>query len=267
MICEQVRQQLAEYLAERLETEEREAVAAHLASCADCHAEAADLGEVWSAMESLPAGAPEAAGRKRFLEVLEAYQAGQAAGPVHATPQRAWGWAPRAAVAASLLIMGALGGWRLTPARTGGGEASDVAQLRGQVENLRRLVTLSMLQEQSASARLRGVGYTYQMLQPDREVRQALLYAVDRDSNVNVRLSAVDALEKSGGDPAVRQALADAITQQDSPLVQVALIDLLVEWRDAQAGPALRALARNPQANETARQRAAWGLEKLEGSN
>jgi hypothetical protein len=266
MTCEQVRQQLAEYLAERLGTDEREAVAAHLASCAGCHAEAAELGEVWSAMESLPAGAPEAAGRKRFLEVLEAYQAGQAAGPAHATPQRAWGWAPRAAVAASLLIIGALGGRYLTLARTAGGEAGEVAQWRGQVENLRRLVTLALLQEQSPSSRLRGVTYTYQMQQPDREVRQALVYAVDRDSNVNVRLSAVDALEKSGGDPAVRQALADAITQQDSPLVQVALIDLLVEWRDASAAPALRALAQDAQANQAARQRAAWGLEELEGS-
>ena len=100
MTCEQLRQQLAEYLAERLDADEREEVVAHLASCAGCRAEAAELGEVWRGMENLPEGAPGAAARKRFVEVLRAYQAGQAAGPVHAMPQRAWGWAPRAAVAA-----------------------------------------------------------------------------------------------------------------------------------------------------------------------
>jgi hypothetical protein len=265
MTCEQLRQQLAEYLAERLDADEREAAAAHLASCAGCRAEAAELGEVWRGMESLPEGAPGAGARKRFVEVLRAYQAGQAAGPVHTMPRRAWGWAPRAAVAASLLVMGALGGRYLTPPRTAG-EAGDVAQLRGQVESLRQLVTLALLEEQSPSARLRGVTYAYQMRQPDREVRQALLYAVNRDSNVNVRLSAVDALGKLAGDPTVRQALAEAIPAQDSPLVQVALIDVLVDLRETNAAPALRALAQNAQANEAARQRAAWGLEKLEAS-
>ena len=256
MTCEAVRRQLAEYLAERLEADQREALEAHLVDCADCRAEAAELGQVWSGMESHPE-APGAAARKRFLEVLRAYQAGQAA------PKHAWGWAPRAALAASLLLVGALGGRCLTPR----GEAADMAQLRGQVENLRQLVSLALLQEQSPSARLRGVTYTYQMQQPDREVRQALLHAVNRDPNVNVRLSAVDALGKIAADPAVRRALADAIPGQDSPLVQVALIDLLVDLRDARAAPALRALADDAQANQEARQRAAWGLERLEVSH
>ena len=264
MTCEEVRQQLAEYLAERLEADEREAVAAHLAGCADCRAEAAELGEVWRAMESAPA--PGAAARKRFGEVLRAYRAGQAASRAERfrpAPKAVWGWAQRAALAASLLIMGGLAGRYLAPRD----EATGTAQLRGQVENLRQLVTLALLQEQSPSSRLRGVTYTYQMQQPGGEVRQALLYAVTRDSNVNVRLSAVDALGKLAGNPAVRQALADAIPEQDSPLVQVALIDLLVDLRDAEAIPVLRAVARDAQANEAARQRAAWGLEELEGAH
>ena len=45
-----------------------------------------------------------------------------------------------------------------------------MAQLRGQVESLRQLVALSMLQEQSPSARLRGVTYSYQIAQPDPQV-------------------------------------------------------------------------------------------------
>ena len=48
---------------------------------------------------------------------------------------------------------------------------------------------------------MRGVTYSIQMAQPDSQVEQALLYAVNHDPNVNVRLSAVDALEKYAGDP------------------------------------------------------------------
>ena len=69
-----------------------------------------------------------------------------------------------------------------------------MAQLRGQVENLRQMVALSMLQQQSPSARMRGVTYSEKIAQPDPQVLDALLQAVNHDSNVNVRLSAVDAL-------------------------------------------------------------------------
>ena len=45
-----------------------------------------------------------------------------------------------------------------------------------------------MMQDQSPSARMRGVTYSEQMAQPDPQVQQALLHAVNHDSNVNVRL-------------------------------------------------------------------------------
>ena len=115
--------------------------------------------------------------------------------------------------------------------------------MRGQVESLRQLVALSLLQEQSPSARLRGVNYSYQMTQPDREVQQALLHAVNHDTNVNVRLSAVDALAKFASNPEVRRALVDSLPVQDSPLVQIALIDLLVQLNARDAAPAMQKLA------------------------
>jgi HEAT repeat protein len=146
------------------------------------------------------------------------------------------------------------------------GPSPDVAQLQGQVESLRQLVTLSLLQEQSPSSRLRGVTYSYQMARPDAQVEQALLYAVNHDSNVNVRLSAVDALEKYATNAQIRRALADAVPVQDSPLVQIALVDLLVQLNDKQAAPALRKLARDAQADNQVRQHAAWAIQRMEVS-
>src|ERR1035437_2116202 len=146
------------------------------------------------------------------------------------------------------------------------GPSPDVAQLTGQVEALRQLVTLSLLQEQSPSSRLRGVTYSYQMARPDAQVEQALLYAVNHDSNVNVRLSAVDALEKYTASPRIRRALADAVPVQDSPLVQIALMDLLVQLNDKEAAPALRQLAQDAQADNQVRQYAAWAIQRMEVS-
>jgi hypothetical protein len=53
---------------------------------------------------------------------------------------------------------------------------------------------------------------------------------------------------------------------QDSPLVEIALIDVLVEANDKAAAPALRHLAEDAQADDAVRQRAAAGVRKLEVS-
>jgi len=265
MTCERIRQQIPECLAGRLEAGARERVIDHLETCAACRADMAELGAVWRGLEAMAEAEPSQAMRARFVEMLAAYQEGyeeaqrrQAyAGPAAVRGWRMW----QMAAAAALLLAGlGLGRYALAPRNAANPE---IAQLEGQVENLRQLVTLSLLQEQSPSSRLRGVTYSYQISQPDEQVEQALLHAVSHDSNVNVRLSAVDALRKYTASVDVRRALADAIPVQESPLVQIALIDLLVEVNDRDAAGALGKLARDNSADEAVRQRAAAGLARL----
>jgi len=281
MICERCREQIPECLAGKLDKAAREKVIEHMETCSGCRAELAELGVVWRALEALavPAVEPQPAMRDRFLEVLHAYEAGLQAGktaqlaarelrkPRPADGPKPWYaslWPTQPvwqfAMAAVLLLAGGLGGkWAATPR----GENPELAQLKGQVEGLRQLVALSMLQDQSASSRLRGVTYSIQMAQPDSQVLQSLLYALNNDESVNVRLSTVDALEKYASDPQVRRALIDSVPQQESPLVQVALMDLLVQLNDKDSLPELRKLAVDPQADIMVRQHAASAMQKL----
>jgi hypothetical protein len=280
MICERVREQIADVLAGRLDAAAREKFIDHLETCPACRAEVADLGVVWRGLEAMPEPEPSPQMRARFVESLRAYEEGfheaqrkqtyAASKPVRSSwwaalwPARpAWG----AVFAAAMLVVGAVGGrWLLSPRAADQPQNTELSQLRGQVESLRQLVALSLLQEQSPSSRLRGVTYSYQMSQPDREVTQALLHAVNHDSNVNVRLSAVDALAKFATDPNVRQALIDSLPMQDSPMVQISLIDLLVQLTARDAAPAFEKLAQNASANDSVRQRAAAAFEKLGGT-
>jgi hypothetical protein len=135
--------------------------------------------------------------------------------------------------------------------------------LQDQVESLHQLVALSLMQQQSPASRIQGVSYAYQIAQPDDQVQQALLYAAGHDSNVNVRLAAVDALDRYAADPNVRRALAATLAAQDSPLAQVALIDLAVKSNDRDCGSVLRRLASRPEADEAVRERARWAIGKL----
>jgi hypothetical protein len=259
MICERVKEQLAEYLSGSMEGAAREKFIGHLEQCAKCRNEVEELGALWRGLEFLPSPQPGTAMRGRFNEMLEAYRFGME----QSRPRAVFAWWQLAA-ACGLLMLGGLAGRVVF---SGGGNPAttniaDLKQLQTEVQSMRQLVTLSLLQQQSASARLRGVNYSYQMETPDPQVADALLFAVNHDSNVNVRLSAVDALRKFVRVPEISKSLVEALPTQDSPLVQIALIDMLVEASDGSVIPALRKLQSTP-VNEAVRQRAEWGLHKL----
>jgi hypothetical protein len=273
MICDRIKELIPECLAGRLDAQAREKVIDHLDACSSCRADFAEMGVVWRGLESMPELEPSENMRVRFLETLKAYEEGYQEAQrrqVYTAPAKSWwaGWLParpawQMAFSAALVLAGLLGGrYLLGPQQPSGNP--EMAQLRGQVESLRQLITLSMLQQDSPSARLRGVTYSYQIAKPDNQVEQALLQAMNHDSNVAVRLSAVDALAKFGNSMDVRRALVDSLAVQDSPLVQVALIDLLVQLKEKEAVAALRTLSKDAQADETVRQRAADGAQKLE---
>lgn len=262
MICERLKEKMPEYLSGTLDELSREKFLFHLESCVNCRREVEELGAIWRGLEFLPAQQPNPAMRTRFLEVLGAYQFGLEQGRSR-KPARSWLtglWPSRpiwqAACAAGLVAAGIAAGHFGRP-------NTEVTQLKGEVESMRQLVTLSLLQQQSPSARMRGITYSYQVERPDSQVENALLFTVNHDSNVNVRLSAIDALQKYARVPEISQGLIDSISTQDSPLVQIALIDMLVQMNDGAVAPTLQKLASDQGANEAVRQRAAWGLRKL----
>ena len=270
MNCERVREQIPKLLAGRLDKAARENLVEHLETCANCRTEVAELNAVWRALESIKVAEAEPGMKARFMEVLEAYKAGAGQVVEMPKPKARGGWfggmhpAWQAGMAAALLIGGVFVG-REAARPPGNTPGPEVAQLKGEIESLRQLVALSMLQQQSPSARLRGVSYSEAIAQPDEQVEQALLYAVNHDSNVNVRLSAVDALQKFAGSPAVVTAMVQAIPVQDSPLVQIALIDMLVQINAKTEAPALVKLSMDGQVDDVVRQRAVWAVEKLTG--
>ena len=229
---------------------------AHLASCDACRNEVSRIGAFWQSLDLLPVEEPSGQVRERFYEMLGAYRQGLAS----AEPRKAFHWWQMAA-AAALLVVGLGIGY---VARGNGQPPAEVSQLREEVASMRQLVALSLMQQQSASERLRGVSWAYQAEPSDREILGALVSAVNHDTNVNVRLAAVDALRRFAASPETRRAVVDALPSQTTPLVQVALIDLLVDFKERDATGVLKRLAANGEVNDGVRQQAEWALEKLQ---
>jgi hypothetical protein len=137
-----------------------------------------------------------------------------------------WGYLlPRLAVLATTLVIGFAGGYFLQrPAESGG----EVAQLNRQVGELKEMMMLSLLEKESASERLRAVGLTNDMAKASDKVTRALLETLNHDPNENVRLAALEALTPYVRESSIRMELIRSIANQDSPVVQVSLAELMV---------------------------------------
>jgi uncharacterized protein (UPF0147 family) len=99
--------------------------------------------------------------------------------------------------------------------------------LRDEVGDMKEMMMLSMLEKESPTERLKAVSLTEDMNQASRKVTTALLQTLNNDDNVNVRLAALDALRQYAQQGEVREALIRSIAKQDSPLVQVAMAELM----------------------------------------
>jgi HEAT repeat protein len=141
----------------------------------------------------------------------------------------------------------------------------EMAELRKELRDTRQLAVLSMFQSQSASERLQGVSYSTRSDRPDPEVLAALMHTLRYDSSVDVRLAALDALRRYNTQPAVRDGMVESLAKQNSPMVQIALIDQLVEMKERKAADSIKRLEQDPKLNPAVRERARWGLRQLQG--
>lgn len=214
--------------AERLE--------AHLTTCLQCRAEVEATAAIWQRMGVDEEDVPHERLRARFHAGLAAHEAAA----THRTSAHAQRWprqtAFQVAWAASLLLAGVLIGQHWPSAIH-----AEVAALRTEV----RTVGLALLDHQSASERLLGVQWSRRAA-PSPAIVEALLERVRYDSNLSVRLAAVDALRTQADATQVSAGLAAALERPEPPLLQVALADALLATGDGAAIDAVRAvLARN----------------------
>jgi len=86
--------------------------------------------------------------------------------------------------------------------------------------------------DQSASQRMNGVTVAYKLEKADDEIVNVLVKTMNEDTNTNVRLAALEALGKFQTEPTVRKALIASLSTQKDPMVQIALIQLLVKMKE-----------------------------------
>jgi len=241
MKCEQYENLFTDYINKQLTPADKLAFEQHLAGCPACAEELKAIQQVWTAMGELTVPEPSANMTARFDAMLANYKASvshEASVWDKLKEQwlQLWQLQPRWPMAYNLAVMAIVlagGFWFLK----GGKSADDTKMqaLASEVHDLKQTMMLSLLENPSASERIRGVSYTGEIKHADKEVIDALLATLNNDPNVNVRLSTLDALSGLANYPEVREGLVRSITQQDSPLMQSAIADVMLKLQEKKA--------------------------------
>jgi hypothetical protein len=281
MTCTQVREQLPALLDDRLATAAVRDLRAHLAACPDCERELATLSQTLRALDAMPVPSPTPRLRARVYAAIAAEEHALRSAPAPIAP------APRSArplwfrwiqplAAAALLALGFILGQRQIPspvaapapatiAAPDAATQRELAELRQKMDSMSQLVGYSILQQQSRSSneRLRGVLTSAAVAQPDDKIINDLIGALALDPSTNVRLNALEALYAHADLDVVRAGVLTSLPREQSPLVQISMIDFLAAARDREAAPALQKLSNNHQADLNVRAAAKRALTQL----
>ncbi|MCP5104209.1 MAG: HEAT repeat domain-containing protein [bacterium] len=267
--CGSMKKKFPDYLTGDIDPTAMESIRLHVTTCTSCRRELEELTVTWTQLGVLTEEEPGPNLRKNFYTMLGSYKEGVKKEKSFSLKNilhtiRTARPAYQLAFSIILLIMGSAPGYFADRQQPGEPvDIPEVTQLRRQVDAMREQLTLSLLNQTSPSERLKGITWSAAVENPGEKTLDALLYTLNNDPNINVRLSAVDALYLFSHHPTVKEGIIGSLPHQTSPMVQVALIDLLSDMREKKAADALKQLIKKNKLDPQVKQRAELSIKQL----
>ena len=227
--CEEYREKLADRYMNRLEAGEAAELEQHLSSCPGCREALAATSFVLDHLNNLQDPAPSAHMKTDFRAMLDEFKSREKK-PVARLSIWTWLFQPRLSLGYGLIVLLCIAGayWFGKSNLQG----PQVREVQAQAHNPKQIMMLVMLNDPLASQRLKAVSYTGEMKRVDKRVTDALLATLNNDPNDNVRLSTLEALAQLAGNPEVRLGLIQSIAKQDSPVIQLAIADVMLKLQE-----------------------------------
>ncbi|MBL7876726.1 MAG: HEAT repeat domain-containing protein [Cyclobacteriaceae bacterium] len=216
------------------------------------------LNEVIQAMDSASALEPSGKLKAAFEKALEEELAGiqsKKIRPLYLSPL-----VYRIAAGFALVILSVgIGYWVIKNQE----RERELADLRKQVEDNRNMMLAMIDNQQSASQRMKGVSVAYEFERADDEIVSILVKTMNEDVSTNVRLAALEALSKFMDENRVRTSLIQSLSQQKDPVVQIALIQLLVKMKEKGVIDQLEKITKDASTMKAVKDEAYSGILKL----
>jgi hypothetical protein len=134
-------------------------------------------------------------------------------------------------IAAAVLIL-LLAGTGTMTLRTLLKQKQELARVQDELAQTKQLVMTQLNNTQSASQRISAVYSTEEITKPDLDILRLLIRTMNEDPSSNVRMASLEALSKYYSFPEVREAFIQSMKFQKDPVVQIALIQLLVQRKE-----------------------------------
>ncbi|MFN7120351.1 MAG: HEAT repeat domain-containing protein, partial [Saprospiraceae bacterium] len=231
-----IHNQLIEYLEGTLPKAEVEALEEQLIQSPDLQRELRELEILLQRMDEVPMEQPSANLYRNFYKMLEA-EPGPILKTLHSNNNKrriiiSYKIQRYAAAAVILLAIG-LGFGTLWYKNMQ--QQQQIDALVSEIQNANTTLVLNMLREASASQRIKAVNTAVEQEVADPQVIEALIHTLQHDDNVNVRMKAAEGLAQFARQPEVIKALTQALKIEQSPEVQITLIDILTNLKAHEA--------------------------------
>ncbi len=283
MHCKEIQAVLIEYLDQSLDIGLSAVVKKHIDSCSACQREVQEVQELLVAMKETPPEKPTKALRDNFntllqselnmatmTHLLEENETDPAGEAENRQKRRTTGGGkllpfsgPVWKVAAAILLL--VGGAWIGAVFQGKKDVrpDQIAALQKEVKEMKQVLLFSLIDDESASQRIKAVSYAEEMSNPDQPVVEALMNTLNNDKNANVRLAALYSLARWADNRTVRDSLVLSLGKQTEPIVQIVLINLLAEKRETRAIAPMKAILSNEKALKEVKEAAQKGLRVL----
>lgn len=195
----------------------------------DCEKTIRESYHLWQEMDAMTVPEPSENMRGAFLEMLSDFEKEES--PTAKKPTISVNWNATFRWAA-VFIIGLLIGLLVqkTP--------SEITPLANQNDEVSRLLAV----DNATTDRLLAIQQIKEIKNPKDPIIEALHETLMNDPNVNVRLSAIEAMVHFIDHPKARTSLVSALPYQDSPIVQLTLAQLLISLQSEQSIDELKTL-------------------------
>jgi hypothetical protein len=272
MQCHDAEPLLIDYLDGQLSPAMRAGVEKHLETCAICKHELEEYKVFFHAMNNSSMEQPGPALREKFDTMLQSELNIDATsriikeeGDNKVLPIRKYAFLLRVAASVILVTAGVFIGTKIAP---GGAKqstsASEIADLKTEVKQMKETILFNMLNDESASERIKAVNYVEEMGgNSDQKVIAAMFRTLNNDKNLNVRLAALYSVAKFAGSQVVRDSLVASLPKQTEPIIQIVLINILTEKKESKAIGPIREILLDKRTMQPVKDIAQKGLQLL----
>ncbi len=262
MSCKKTQELIIDYLDGNLDQKEQQIVSAHLTTCISCQKSLQELQLIFDGIDQDPEELPDASMKVNFEEMLQKEKETLSDSKIVSLQKNTKNsWRTILQIAATIALI--LSAYYLGKQQNNQSISQEIAVLEKEKVQLKQEVTISLIENKSASKRLQAVNYAEEFEKPGNEILKALINKMFYDDQINVRLAAAEALTKFSDLEMVRKALVHALEIEQDPGMQIELIQILVSIEEKRAVPSMEKLLQNEETPNYVKDQVTIGLPSL----